>query len=438
MENDKPGGNQELPIESKRLSFLESWQQRLGLKQEQLLFEEESLELGQDKKDSKKSKNSKKWQSLFGQVFGGIVKPPRIETKPTDEQTSKSEKADTNIEQPTPIQAETPNTSQEEIIPLEEPAEKSSEAVHSSEPFEGEINIDHSEDLNHKQVSSETDPKQEPHEEVPVEQPAVELERPDNTTIMNQLETGGFSAENDRPREVKERVIERNGRGVGVAAGLFGLEFFGRKRADRKLQKEINKIEEELKRQKEGISVRTDTNETLNPRNEASKHPPPTESGISKPELASARSEAKYRTKAETQLFSTQETSSVTVQETEPKRDKERTNQNEKSEKNPWKVIEATEDNIPFEKLHERKNEIKDEPGKTVGAAPVSAILASSEAAGQSAFRAATKQFIDLQKQSSKITFTDQPEEYKQAIKNGFFTAVLLIVIAGILLLFTR
>lgn len=442
MENDKPGGDQEKPLESKRLSFFESWQKRLGLNHElSPEDEEDSQEADKEKKDSKKVKNSKKWQSLFGKVFGGIVKPTPVEATPAEDKTNKTEKLTDNAKAPSSL-PEVQTTLDQETVTADIPGEESVELMEppdtdAEKATEGEISIDHSNDKILQSPPTKTDLEHDIPEEVHEDQQSFDVATSKNKATWNQAEAGAFPAEQIKSPEPRERVIERNGRGVGVAAGLFGLEFFGRKRADRKLKKEIERLDTEFKKREYETSPIVNKNETIRSDNNLLNQRLHPEINVSAPENLAAVGPEKLISKTERKLSKTQETAPKTNTEREPPTQESQLSKKEKPEKILEKVLEAAENNVPIEKLYERRHEVKDEPSQTVGAAPVSAILTGS-GAEQSMFKAATQQFIDSQKTTPKSPFSDQPEAYIQAVKNGFCAAVVLVIIAAIFLVSDR
>lgn len=421
MENERPKGDDEKPSESKKISFLETWQQRLGVLPEMSKKDnKDSLEEDSEKEPSE-TKKGKRWQNLFGKVFGGIVKSAPIEAKYAPEKDTLFVQHAVSNEESAPKPDDTL------FIPHE--SVSSSETPETTDPLGSDDN-------------SEI-PEFESQPDVPTEQ-SVETNSAKEALKPPTAPPDIIAALNNQPHEVPayeqtvtapaghtvgERVIERDGRGVGVAAGLFGLEFLARRRADRKLKKEIKRLDQRLKSGDKQMPPRTvETNRTAI---ESRAYQPSTpEMKIPVPETSKLpAAEAQLLPEAEKKLGQNIElprdlTSEVMVT-------------SEKPEKVLEKVAKAAEKNVPIEKLFERSHEIKDEPSQHLGAAPVGAILSRSDTESQSAFTAATKKIIEAQQQAiSASSHSGQPHLYKQAVKSGFWTAVVLVACIGVFMIF--
>lgn len=423
MENDRPKGDEEDALASKKSNFLETWQQRLGWFSELSYEKEESADERENKKDTKESKTTKRWQGLFGKVFSSIVKPSTIESKPLTEQsappTNSSETPEESTAEPVNNLASNPEMA----------ADTSAEGSHP-----GEAGL----------AEEATSPSPEQSEETTTETGALSPELPDPpeaiAAINHQQNPESPLTERSAPipatNTTKERVIERDGRGAGVAAGLFGLEFFARRRADRKLQHEIKKVSKDLKSQETKVQAKISQ---ASPNTETIKPVPPPVERQSSPPLKAPElqiQDTRYTSKTATKTDYSPEIINSMYRDKEsvaaPAREQLRPQ--EELKKSP----QTAKEEIPVELYLERRHEIKDEAAQPHGAAPVGSILANMNSADTSVFTAAVRQ---IARQNARRTVsappspTDIPATYKQAMKNGFWGAVTIIVFIGIALL---
>ncbi len=420
MENSRPKGDDEKLLESKRPSFLESWQQRLGILPESKYIKESQEE--HSEAEPSETKKSKRWQRLFGRIFGGIVRPALTEPKQTQAN-------DTLFTQHVVPPAESVLNPEDTLTIAHEPASSNEAPVDVSDPLVRENEI------------PETKPRLETSTEQMIDAPAIAEAM--NATIVSPDITAALNAPANERTEYKdvmansgdniagERVIERGGQqGVGVAAGLFGLEFLARRRADRKLKKEIKRIDQKLN---------SNDRQTPFPAIEVNRTVPgslPDQS--SSPELklspletpGSSVAEVQKPLKSDNKLeqnVATQSGNTIS----------EASTMGERPDRVLEKVAKAAEKNAPIEKLFERSHEVKDQPLQQLGAAPVGVILSRSDKNGQSVFTAATMKTIEArQKTTTTAPNPSQPDLYKQAVKSGFWTAVVLVVCLGVIMIF--
>lgn len=247
-----------------------------------------------------------------------------------------------------------------------------------------------------------------------------------------------------REESTKEVVVER-GVGMALPVVLVGAEYLARKKADRKLEGRLN---EKIDASKEEITHSTALQQELEtvvkqnrdqldalkraregqptvsaPRGEKITEQPSADrleqvKGIERPSIAPEKPETKEQPRPVVERHITEEFKPDRILE---------------------QVADAAEHDIPIERIFERSHEIKDD--KTfLGAAPsVGAVVSSHTAASQ--FQA-----MQQAKQSSQVAgrvmpFVSEPASkaaYMEAIKKGFWSAIMIIILGSIAYLMVK
>ncbi len=237
-------------------------------------------------------------------------------------------------------------------------------------------------------------------------------------------------------KEPKEVVIER-GPGMVLPVALVGLEHLGRKKADRKLEKRVNEkisatnkeVERSIGLQQELETLRRQNNEQLEALKQARVERPiesarPQEKNVER--APAPRVERLYN--PEQPMFKAKERPQTVVEQ--------QVREEIKPEGILEQVADAAEHDLPVERIFERSHEVKDDNIAPVGAASIGSVVST---------HAAASQYQALQQTQSTAQLTDEPSRlvthendpvaiaaYKQAIKLGFWAAIMIIVLGSI------
>ncbi len=440
MENER-SADVNKTSESKKLSFLETWQRRLGLGVEISSEEdkESKQEDGANTRESARLKKNKKWQSFFSKVFGGIVKPGSVEQTPSRAEGVIFEKGDIarNDQRPDELYIQ--------------PAQ--SEGAETDDPSQKTLTVDTpSQSPDHNNNAEDLENTRQPDEEDhPIPRTGLGRAYPTNKhgrssaesniiaaglqpsdieiPIYQQDQQANFAPTIAKP-ETHNRVIEKSERGVAVAAGLFGFEFFARRRADRKLRNEIKLMAKEKK------PVRpTEVSAIVAPEASKSTDVLPSSGRISEKDLVARETKPlrdeeirttevmerkdSYKTETAPQFFANEQTKPAA----------------ERADELLKEVAQAAEKNDPIEKLYERRHEVKDEPSNHLGAAPVGLILSRSHIANKGNFSVATQRLLESKNNSELAHKQARPQVYKQAITSGFWAGFIFIVFVGVIMI---
>lgn len=297
-------------------------------------------------------------------------------------------------------------------------------------------------------------------------------------------ESRGGHIANARPRDVETGITfydkksdpESSRRGVAVLTALLGAEYFARRRADRKVRQELKQVQKRTKSLEKRIPSGAETSKvtresrgskdvlphdlkTKLEQTESFKRQPIIEKGrVAKKEIVVDNRNRLHLMSAETPVAEPKEPMKERRQERiqpddlpimeplDPLVRLELDNYKDRKAEEFERVIlervaDAAEHDVPIEKHYERRHEVKDASTKvTSNAASVSSIISQMGAQSTSSFPAI------LPHQQSSPSAKSMPQHnsnhaidnvaYKQAMKSGFWAAIvilLLILILGLL-----
>ncbi len=267
-----------------------------------------------------------------------------------------------------------------------------------------------------------------------------------------------------RPEVVYERtreVIERgpSNRLAAVATVLVGGEYFARRRADRKLKREVERLSRQVKKG----SQASQQLQKLKP--EAAPRSPEITRDLKTPETKPVVTPITVE-KIIDRTIQVERPTAQTVEAARPivgaeKLIVERTVEAQKpslkeleptaaavettveSRKAPEVVLEtvvkAAERDAPIERLYERRHEIKDEPTRSTGAAAIGSLLTPSTPFSMSSYghKGSSDKTASLDRNLPTEALTT-PSLYKQAVQAGFWAAMVIMVVAAISLMTVR
>jgi hypothetical protein len=439
FEPDKP--DKETPNES----FAKRWVSLLRRRDQAVNNESESKE--EDDEDGEKPK---KWRKLFGKIFPKVVEPPvsatkRSEkgfdldtwsswsTKPveTDRSQQQSEQQSLkSVESPNAAQSEQDPTSDQTMTP--EKANASSEVVPADEesstqaPTSSELTQDNSSEQNEvipEQLSLTEQYAQSTEDVSDGQDPIQDQSGP--STVFERI------APTSTPTVEKEVIIKR-GSSNALPVVLVAAEHFGRKRADRKLEKRLTdkldasksditrgKIAQEELQQV--ISQNREQIESLKRQRMQHEQAPVPKNFEPSPSLGKEKIiSAPEKKQVHTETASTQKETREVVQ--------------------PRKIFEqvanAAEHNVPVERVFERSHEVKDDTPIAVGAASVGSVMATQAVALQQ-LKSQVQNYQTVLTSSENHSTSNSHKNltldtYQQAIAAGFWSAIVIIVLGSI------
>lgn len=401
-----------------------------------------------EEEDSKESEEKpKKWRRLFSKIFPSVVERPPESTEPKragfDLETWLSWSSATGGENPTDtpeIKTQLPDETsenkgeiispqgQEESFPnVENPIETKIEAktpdkdVENQGPtaFMAEMVTDitaHTEVG--RSIEEATEPQ--PHDAAPM--PSIREVVPETVEYTH--------AETER-----EVVINRGSNALPIA--LVGAEYLARKRSDRKLEKRLTeKLEKTSQKLERGEGVKQELRELVK-RNQEEVEAlklKRSQSEVERPNRVVDRESVptdlvyKERSKPETTIVPSPK---ISVEQAEP-----HAANTEVAEVKPQKIFEkvaeAAEHDEPVERIFERSHEVKDEASAPLGATHIGTV-ASSQVQGLRPTPATytTPQNYNAPGDSMSLPIINDSQDiyYRQAMKAGFWAAVLIIIL---------
>lgn len=262
-----------------------------------------------------------------------------------------------------------------------------------------------------------------------------ELYARQDTQVRHDSTTGSVD---ETPREPeREIIIERKGSNALPMVGL-GLEYLGRKRADKRLEERVNKkivstdkeisqqaklqqeLESEVKENKEQLRVLKQLKaEQSTERRELQQKRAPIES------ITARQSSAK-----EVIAQTPQDAEKLSMPEQPATPRSEQTVEEVKPQKILEQVVDAAEHDIAVERIFERSHEVKDDQTVPGAAASVGTVIASQQTVNSSHSRG----IAPIAKIDSSLPFvSDKPDAvaYRRAMKAGFWSAVMIIILGS-------
>lgn len=241
-----------------------------------------------------------------------------------------------------------------------------------------------------------------------------------------------------------QEVIVERGSGAALPVLLVGAEYIARKRADRKLEGRLN---EKIKESKEKIDNTTTIQqelETVVKQNEeqlealkraregqAPVEAPPIQKIIEK--IPTPRPERDTAPKQQTRSAERVQSTPESREQPRPVIERNAIKDEVQPEKILEQVADAAEHDIPVERIFERSHEVKDDRTVSGAAASVGAVMNSQAVANQYQALQQVKQPIDTQ--GGPLPFVSDSAAriaYKQAVKMGFWGAVMIIILGAI------
>lgn len=276
----------------------------------------------------------------------------------------------------------------------------------------------------------------------PPEIPAI----PSRQEVFNrqQEEQELVQAASSGESSTKEVIIER-GSGAALPVLLVGAEYIARKRADRKLEGRLNEkikasqeqLDDTATLQQEIETVVKQNREQLDALKQAREgqvpvEAPPIQKIIERP--SAARSERV--TTPEQKIGSTERVQSnpEVKEQLRPLVERNVTKEEVQPEKIMEQVADAAEHDIPVERIFERSHEVKDDRTVPGAAASVGAVMNSQAVANQYQALQQVKQPVGTPGGGPLPFVSDSAARiaYKQAVKMGFWGAVMIIILGAI------
>ncbi len=251
----------------------------------------------------------------------------------------------------------------------------------------------------------------------------------------------GYEATKMEPKPTVERVVESR-RGTAAVAALLGLEYIGRHRADRKLRKRSQKAEKRQDKSEDALHTLEQQNQSTLEHLRVLR--------AQQLSIESQPNRAEPNKGAETFIPPSAEVKKYTgkIEQAVPTIDRlplaEQVVQQTEKQQRPEAVLErvevAAEQGIPVEAIYERRHESKDRfDASGVGGGPSggnSPILLAEALQKRHATSQAERAYNVNSAEPNK-QLTTQPA-YKNAVKNGFLAAIVLLIFVAILFLIAR
>ena len=221
-------------------------------------------------------------------------------------------------------------------------------------------------------------------------------------------------------KPIQEVVVDR--RGSALPYVLLGAEYMARKRADRKLE---TRVTEKIARTDE----RADTAKHLQEELEVIVRQNREQLQTLKEQRGTA-DEVMPRVEERHERVKQTVIARELSQQTEQPRTTVENNQPAVAERRIFEqVAEAAEQNVPVEKVFERSHEVKDDTTTPVGASSVGAVMAATaQPSIQQMTQSAAQQSVAT---LPVIADENHSVEYRQAMRAGFWSAVLIIILGS-------
>lgn len=407
MENQHPtsvdSDNDEVETSSKKRrgnEFLSYYQRLLGRRRsfEDLLNPSEAEE--SDETDTK----PKKWRRFFKGLFSNVVPPPASTIDQTTENHGFNPDAWYGWQQPATEAAEDSSldilSSTDTLSSSDQPGGvlEATEALPMTTPDIESSNVV----LDATETEVDLEPRQAP---IPTEQ-----------ELIHNLPTARTFEQNQAPSATEREVVIERSVGGGLPLVLVAAEHIGRKRADKRIQKEIQHTAAITEQKLEAQNTAHNELAKLIQQN--------------KEQLESLKRERGVNTVSETPQLAKAETSSPvsSAERFTPPEPEEQVDSRRVLES----VADAAEHNVPVERVFERSHEVKDEPTVSPGAgsaASVGAVIAAQLAAKQPTPQQSRTAVVSSDQGLPVINDTMSPDMYKQAMRSGFIGAVMLIIL---------
>lgn len=403
------------------------------------------------------NKPSKRWERFFGKLFRQTVRSPeRVKWhKPALPEEVTPQSARTDLE----------------AVPLVTAAETAVADLSTAESTPGQV-PDASEQIVDEEAQQDTSRPSKEAVEVPVDdyiqedlagldtEPLKPASLP-NEALLYERNTASVSPPETAPPIMAEASSGRNERRrTALLTGLLGAEFWARRRADREIRRDINKLRKSAEptiTKARAAETRPATASELIPKLQPeiqlkssevrNKQQQPGKEQT--PEQINSIHTAERLKPMTTQLKEVQYKQPDFEQSPEPKLElpvmdlpkpekavfaEALKPKPETAPEHVLKVVaEAAERDIPIEKDYERRHEVKDASTKVAtGVASVGAILTGMgiDSSGSPVHAQATPQIVQQNSplQQDKPVISKSSDMYQQAVKAGFWSAMVIIV----------
>lgn len=233
-------------------------------------------------------------------------------------------------------------------------------------------------------------------------------------------------------RETEKETTVIRGAGMALPVALVGLEYLARKKADRKIDAKFTDKIQDMEKEAKKKDVVSEQLEKLVKQNKDQIESIKRERGLKTPEKTVIRERAPQRT--EVLPISTPERRVPAQLEKAPAATYERQADRQLEQiKTIERITAETDNKVLFERMIERKHEVKDQPSTHVGAASIGSIVASR--AKQQGSSGSSLGGSNDQSGLPIINDGAQTEMYKQAVSGGFIVAIVIIAIGIVLYL---
>lgn len=400
------------------------------LSQYLLRRKEQQGEKAEEDDDDETEEKPRKFRRFFKNLFKNVVEPPEGSDEHTPRRFSLEALFSGSLQGP-----EVQPKEQDEPVASTESSEISYRRPEAPEPVSTPESTPESPErpTNVTEPRSETAPipDSEPNADVPSEEREV-ASAPERTPERRVYDTPDAQErfidrtvyERAQQPAEKEVVIER-GPGMALPVVLVGAEYLARKKADRKLDAKYDERVTKLETDNKRGNVITEELNSLVKQNKEQLEALKRDRGIvtPTPERRQPLERLKPRIEQKPQPRPLIEQQPKTVAETGDKPE---------TYKIMEQVAEAAEHDVPVERVFERSHEVKDDQSVPIGAASVGSIMAT-KALDQRALeqRTASRQTQDV---SGLPVIADKSSStvYKQAMRSGFWAAVIIIILGTI------
>jgi hypothetical protein len=370
----------------------------------------------------------KRFRRLFSKLFPSVVEDPNQEI---ERQHQFDPESWFNWMRPVEVEASTSESEKHpDVTPSAVSADSTHEQSHQAVPPREETTqlAPHIPSEAHERVPTVEDMSAVPEGpiEVPLQSTEQELYNREQPTPEAPSRMAEAASVAERPE--KETVIER-GPGMVLPVALVGLEYLGRKKADKKLESRVNqKISATTQEVNRNAALQQEL-ETLTRQNQAQletlKRARENEVGTLLQEAVQAEKPALDRA-----VVPEVPRQASVEKPVAPSNIQERAKQEEiQPEKILEQVADAAEHNIAVERVFERSHEVKDDQAMPGAATSVGAVMA--DRTGSMPYKIA--QPIGAQPPTLLDTHKEVTAEvYRQAMKSGFWAAIAIIVLGSL------
>ena len=378
--------------------------------------------------DEESEEKPKKFRRFFKGLFKNVVEPPFGDPEPTPnrfglealflgtqkEHESNVDSLNADIEDKTELK---PDFSVARTESTAEPYELESAPQESSTEKE--------EETPQPEAAVHIPAAELAQEEEPVSERTYGVPRPYEQVTDQTV----YERPTTQPTE-KEVVIER-GAGMALPVVLVGAEYLARKKADRKLDAKYNEKVSRLESDANRQSLVTEQLDTLVKQNREQLAALKRDRGIETPKVEQRPPALERPATHVEQKLTEQQPLPQSVLEKQPQYTPEMPKEQD-THKIMEQVADAAEHDVPVERVFERSHEVKDDQSSHVGAASIGTIMSAKVADERlGGYNPPTRQ---LQDENGLPVIPDKVQSamYRQAIRSGFWAAIIIIILGTI------